>query len=194
MINDPAARATNKRRSAAFEWLREASLSENPYAEHAAVAMYEIARLIAIAQLAQPTFERKTNMSTLNSKLDSIKQLSLEPIPGDKALKAVKVARIDSIIVALGEDGTIYSNSVQSHLSYAVPHGCEGMRLGRVLDACIKLGVLSAKAVKEHKADAKARRDREERRYAASTVLSSVAKAGVKLTAKQIATLEQAAK
>lgn len=133
-------------------------------------------------------------MSRLNSKLDSINELRLEPLPGGKALKAVKVARIDTTIVALGEDGTIYSNSVQSHFSYPATHAREGMRLGRVLDACIKLGVLSAKAVKEHKADAKARQDREERKYAASDVLSSAAKAGLKLTEKQLATLEQAAK
>lgn len=133
-------------------------------------------------------------MSRLNSKLDSINELRLEPIQGGKAIKAVKVARVDSTIVVLGEDGTIYSNSVEAHFSYPVTHGREGMRLGRVLDACIKLGVLSSTAVAAHKADAKARQDREERKFAASQVLSSAAKAGVKLTARQQAQLEQAAK
>ena len=133
-------------------------------------------------------------MSRLNSKLDSINELRLEPLPGGKALKAVKVARIDTTIVALGENGTIYSNAVLSHFSYPVTHGREGMLLGRVLDACIKLGVLSPKVVAEHKADAKARHDREVRKSAAETVLYYAKEAGVKLTAKQTAQLEQAAK
>lgn len=133
-------------------------------------------------------------MSRLNSKLDSINELRLEPIPGGKAIKAVKVARVDSTIAVLGEDGTIYSNSVEAHFSYPVTHGREGMRLGRVLDACIKLGVLSAKAVAAHKADAKARQEREQRRCAAQAMLSNAADAGVKLTARQQAQLEQIAK
>ncbi len=133
-------------------------------------------------------------MSRLNSKLESINQLHLEPIPGGKAIKAVKVARIDTTIVVLGQDGTIYSNSVQSRISYPVEHAREGMRLGRLLDACIKLDVLSSKAVAEHKADAKAKHDRSSRREAAKSMLSDAATAGVKLTAKQIAQLEQAIK
>lgn len=133
-------------------------------------------------------------MSRLNSKLHSINELRLEPLPGGKALKAVKVARIDSTIVALGEDGTIYSNSVEAHFSYPVTHGREGMRLGRVLDACIKLGVLSSKAVAAHKADAKARQEKDARKFAAIAVLESATEACVKLTAKQLATLERAAK
>ena len=99
-------------------------------------------------------------MSRLNSKLDNINQLRLEPIPGGKAIKAVKVARVDSTIVVLAENGTIYSNAVSAGVSYPATHGRDGLRLGRMLDACIKLGVLTAKAVKAHKANAKADEER----------------------------------
>ena len=46
-MDDPAKNANNAQKSAAFEWLRNVSLSDDPAAEHAAVMMYEVANLRA---------------------------------------------------------------------------------------------------------------------------------------------------
>lgn len=52
MTIDPAVIATTRQKSAAFEWLRQTSLSKHKDSEHAAVMMYEIARLKTVATLA----------------------------------------------------------------------------------------------------------------------------------------------
>lgn len=42
---DPAARATDKQKYEAYEWLRSVSLSDNDESEYAAILMYEVARM-----------------------------------------------------------------------------------------------------------------------------------------------------
>lgn len=42
---DPAANASGEEKAAAFEWLRNVSVSDSPQAEPAAVLLYEIVRM-----------------------------------------------------------------------------------------------------------------------------------------------------
>lgn len=126
-------------------------------------------------------------MSTICSKIDSIDRLWFEPITA-KTIKVSKLTRVDNTIVALGTDGKIYTTGVISRVSYSC-HGDDG-KISRVLDGCIKLGALSTKAVRQHKEDVAKRMAIRDQKYAAKQLADYAERAGIELTAEQLAKIE----
>lgn len=129
-------------------------------------------------------------MTTICSKIDSIDRLWFEPIPA-KAVAVKKIVRVgDRTTVAVGENGKIYTNGVQSRVAYSC-HGNDG-RIADVLDGCIKLGVLTANAVRQHKSDVQSRLDKREKKWAAEHITSYAEKLGIEFSAEQIKVIEKA--
>jgi hypothetical protein len=122
-------------------------------------------------------------MSTICSKIESIDRLWFEPFSA-KAVKVVKACAVDTTIVAIGEDGKIYTNGVIKRIAYSC-HGDEG-KISRVLDGCIKLGVLSASAVRQHKSDVAARAKKREMRWAADQIEDYANRLGISFTDEQL--------
>lgn len=106
MTIDPAETATNQQKSAAFEWLRQTSLGEQKCSEHAAVMMYEVARLKTVATLAAAslaardkearaarTFENaQENFSKSGAEERAYSLAMAEASEADKALRDAPVA------------------------------------------------------------------------------------------------------
>ena len=124
-------------------------------------------------------------MSRIFSKIGDLNELRFEPLTA-AVVKVRKMTMIDQTIVALGEDGVIYTTGVRARLGYTDGH--EG-RLSRVLDGCVKLRVLSADAVRKHKEVCKARADAQHAKYLAKSIAETAAELGLNLTAAQKAKL-----
>jgi len=122
-------------------------------------------------------------MSGFESKIDALKKLRFEPFSA-KVVDVVKMIQVESTIVALGANGTIYSTAVKERLWYWC-HGDTGA-LSHTLDGCIKLGVLTALAVKEHKDSVTAWNKKRTEKYQAEYVLENAEKLKIKLTAAQL--------
>lgn len=123
-------------------------------------------------------------MSRFLSKVQSISDLKLEPFPNKRSVKVTRVAVSDGAIVALGADGTIYSNSVRKHCAY---HNLPP----RVMRSIVKLRVLSLEAVREHEHNVKVQREKEERYWRSQHVLECVAQLNLVLTGEQLRILKQ---
>lgn len=122
-------------------------------------------------------------MSIIISKVETLNQLRFEPITA-KVVKVVKMTRVnDRTTVVLGENGTIYTNGVQANIGYGGGH--HG-KLSDVIDGCVKLGLLSAAAAKEHKDWRAGQSERNEKRCAARNIKGYAVKLGLRLTAKQL--------
>lgn len=124
-------------------------------------------------------------MSTICSKIDSIDNLWFEPFP-TKPVATVKVCRVENIVVALGANGKIYTNGVQERVAYTGGH--DG-RLGYVLSGCIKLGVLTAKAVKQHKDDCIERQRKRDHKWNVEQLQTYTERLGIGLTPDQLKTI-----
>lgn len=124
-------------------------------------------------------------MSRILSKIGDLNELRFEPLTA-AVVKVRKMTMIDQTIVALGEDGVIYTTGVRARLCYTDGH--EG-RLSRILDGCVKLRVLSTDAVRKHKDACKARADEHNAKYLAKSIVETAEKLGLTLTATQKAKL-----
>lgn len=120
-------------------------------------------------------------MSTICSKIESIDRLWFEPIPA-KVTTVTKITRVDNITVALGANGKIYTNGVIDRCAYTQSH--DG-KLGRVLDGCIKLKVLSANAVRQHKEDSERRQAKRDRKWNVERFTEAAQALGIELTEDQ---------
>lgn len=120
-------------------------------------------------------------MSHIFSKYDKLNLLRFEPISA-KVVAVEKMTTIDGTIVVLGKDGVIYTTGVGKGFGYSLSH--EG-RLARVIDGCVKLGVLSAEAVAEHKAIQKAKAEQQSRKWEARRLVEAAERLGLNLTAHQ---------
>jgi exosome complex RNA-binding protein Rrp4 len=125
-------------------------------------------------------------MSHICSKIDSIDNLWFEPIPS-KVTAVSKITRIDNITVALGTNGKIYTNGVVAHVAYTAGH--DG-KLGAVLDGCIKLKVLSANAVRQHKEDSAKRQARRDRKWNVERFTEAAKALGIDLSEDQLKLVE----
>lgn len=124
-------------------------------------------------------------MSTIQSKFDDISKIRFEPLTA-AVVAVVKLTRVDRTVVALGANGTVYTDGVSAHCYYHDGH--EG-KLSRVLDGCVKLRLLTAKAVEQHKAATKARSDKAHNEWAAESIIDNAKDLGLNLTAAQQAKL-----
>jgi exosome complex RNA-binding protein Rrp4 len=120
-------------------------------------------------------------MSHICSKIESIDNLWLEPLPS-KVTTVTKITKVDNIIVALGANGKIYTNGVVSHVAYTAGH--EG-KLGAVLDGCIKLKVLSANAVRQHKEEAAKRQAKRDHKWNVERFTEAAKALGIALSEEQ---------
>ena len=122
-------------------------------------------------------------MSSICSKIESIDNLWFEPIPA-RATAVTKITRVSNITVALGANGKIYTNGVIDRVAYTGGH--DG-RLGAVLDGCIKLKVLSANAVRQHKEDSAKRQAKRDRKWNVERFTEAAKSLGIELSEDQIA-------
>lgn len=127
-------------------------------------------------------------MSSIASKVDSIRRLSIEPIPAGKPLKGATVYRTANTAVVVSKLGRIYSSSVTARRYYVSTSGA----LDATLDALAKLGVLTDAAVKEHRDDQQQRRVKRDRSYAAEDIFRCAKDLGLKLTKAQLAAIAKA--
>lgn len=121
-------------------------------------------------------------MTTICSKIESIDQLWFETIPA-KASGVTKITRVDNIIVALGTNGKIYTNGVVDRVAYTGGH--DG-RLSLVLDGCIKLKILSANAVRQHKEASAKRQAKRERKWQIERFVEAAKALGIELSEEQV--------
>ena len=126
-------------------------------------------------------------MSRLFSKIDAIENLQFEPLRA-KPVKALKAVCQNGTTVILGADGVIYLPHITSRVYYP----SSNRSLSDALDACIKMGVLTDKAVAEHRADEAARQVREENRYCAEYIVGYAQTLGVQFTKAQQKIIDKA--
>lgn len=119
-------------------------------------------------------------MSSFSSKIESIRNLWFEPMPATP-INVVKAVRTYETSAVLGADGKIYSNCI-------VKRVCYGNTAGRHIDlfhCCRKLGVLSAKVIKEHLDQQATAAKRRERSWAAAQLRDTAKTLGVALSPQQ---------
>lgn len=88
-------------------------------------------------------------MSWIISKVESIEALRFEPFP-TKPVNLAKMVRIgERVVVAVDERGRVFSTQVLKGVSYSLGSSSS---LDSTLEGCIRLGVLSAAAVRAHRA------------------------------------------
>lgn len=120
-------------------------------------------------------------MSTIISQVSSIYALRFEPLPSHP-LKNARFIRVDRTVLVQSSTGQLYTDAVHSGMAYSNAH--DG-RFESLLKACIKLGVLTPAAVKEHTAACAERAKRRDDAYAAAKVLAGAKELGIKLTKAQ---------
>ena len=120
-------------------------------------------------------------MSYIFSKYEELNRLRFEPITA-KVVAVEKMTTIGGTIVVLGKDGVIYTTGVSKGFGYSLSY--EG-RVARVIDGCVKLGVLSAEAVAEHKAIQKTKAEEQSRKWEARRLVEAAERLGLNLTAHQ---------
>lgn len=125
-------------------------------------------------------------MSSICSKIESIDNLWFEPFSA-KPVACKKVVSVEGTIVALGENGKIYSNGVIARVAYMGGH--DG-KISRVLDGCLKLKVLSANAVKQHKDDCQKRQDARDKKWNIERLTEAAEKLGIALSPEQLEKLK----
>lgn len=130
--------------------------------------------------------------SFVGSKVDSVGALRFLPI-GVKPFKVTRAVRVDNVVVFLDDRGRIYSSEVSDRVSYSI--GFKGLQ--KTFAACVKLGVLTAAAVREHKDHTTLEAARRDRSYAAQSLGNAARELGLKLTKAQrrraVGAIEEAA-
>jgi len=123
--------------------------------------------------------------SYLYSKIDSIHKLTFEPLRA-RVVKVIKACNINGTTVILGANGVIYCSGIKNRLAYSfTPRSLEN-----ALQACIKMGLLSDKAVQQHLDEEKERWGKSKRGYAAKEIVDAAKCLGIKLTKSQQAKID----
>jgi hypothetical protein len=126
-------------------------------------------------------------MSRLLSKIDAIEKLWFEPLRA-KPVKALKAVYQNGTTVILGADGVIYLPRITKRIYYQFSN----RSLGDALDACIKMGVLTDKAVAEHRANEAALQAKKENAYCAEYIVSNAQTLGIQFTKAQQKIIDKA--
>lgn len=130
-------------------------------------------------------------MSNIKSPVKSIADLRLYPI--SRRPKAVnRIVSSGDTIVAIDNEGLIYTNRVSDHTSYSFPN--EPKRFDEVLTCLRKLNAISPNAVAQHaKLRDEARKARTQA-WAARDLMGHAKLAGIKLTPQQVRQAKKLAK
>lgn len=126
-------------------------------------------------------------MTMLISKIDSINNLVFNPLKS-KPIRALKAVKQNGTTVILGADGEIYLNSIKSRVAYNFTN----RSLSDALDACIKMRVLSDKAVAEHRSNEAAREVNQEAMHCAKYISEHAKILGVAFTKAQQKIIDKA--
>ena len=121
----------------------------------------------------------------LFSKVDSVRKLMLYALP-TKPTDVALIVRTENVTVAVSSAGRLYTSQVESRRPYM-----RGKGLTHTLTCLKKLGVLTEAAIKEHdkiEADDTAAR---QRKSSAHWILEEAGRAGLKLSPKQRAYLQE---
>lgn len=125
-------------------------------------------------------------MSKLFSKIDDIAKLTFEPIRA-RVIIASKAVNSNGTTVILGANGTLYCSGIKTRLAYQNTT----RNLSAALDACIKMGLLTEKAVAQHRADEKAYFAKRARQWAADSIQSNAETLGIKFNQAQLKIINQ---
>jgi len=117
-----------------------------------------------------------------NSPVAAICDLRFEPFP-TKPRPIAKVVHVSGVTIGVTAQGVIYSSEVRKACHYSHDY------LHRTLAGCIKLGLLSEAALKEHKDYSDAQHRASMVRYHVGEVIDAAKPLGLKLTASQKAKL-----
>ena len=126
-------------------------------------------------------------MSKLFSKIDEIQKLQFEPLRA-KPVKVLKAVCQNGTTVVLGVDGAIYLTRITSRVYYQSTNRA----LSDALDACIKMGVLTDKAVAEHRANEAANQVKKENSYCAKYIVGHAETLGIQFTKAQQKIIDKA--
>lgn len=126
-------------------------------------------------------------MSHILSPIEDINRITIEPFPTNRQVRGARVVRIDRVVVAVDEKGQIYSTQVLSCCAYVF-----GANMEATLKGVQRLGLLSAKAAKQHNDMVALMAAKDERRWAANTIANVAKTLGLKLTNAQLGAIERA--
>lgn len=121
-------------------------------------------------------------MSTLASPVESIRSLAIHRLPAGKPMKIVKAIRYDGKTFMLGANGVVYSDAVRERGFYML--AAWGWAVSMV-NALVRLGVISRKDADTHIAAAKKVDDCRELKQAASGLVQYAEELGLRFTKKQ---------
>lgn len=127
----------------------------------------------------------------INSEIQSIANLRFNPLPlkPQKMLAAVRVPKgSGNVYVFVDAKGNIYSTEVRDRMSYSPMSNMEA-----TLTGCMRLGLLSASAVREHESLRKTEQCRRDKKFAASQIDEHAQILGLVLTKAQRAKIKAAA-
>lgn len=122
-------------------------------------------------------------MSTIASPVSEIEKLRFEPFPASKAVAVTKAVRHDRVVLAVGGNGTIYTQSVSEHAFYSF--GKWPFTDG-VINALYRAGVITHKAKAQHLKLAGERDARRSRSYHAAQIRDHAKALGIRLTKSQL--------
>lgn len=126
-------------------------------------------------------------MSHVTSPVKKIDELLIHRMPSGQVIPAVKAVKADGITFILGNDGKIYSNSVQDRAYY----GLTRWRFASPLvNALHRMGVITKNEAKAHIDACRRADEKRERQYACAQLSSYARKFGITLTANQKRTLK----
>lgn len=120
-------------------------------------------------------------MSTIQSPVKSIQDLSFEPFPA-KPLNNVRIARKENTIVAVTTTGMIYTNRVSSHSFYLLG---DNPFFDEVFVCLGKLKILTDGHIAQHRAQVEKIHNKNKVHYALRDIEEKAADLGIKLTSSQ---------
>jgi hypothetical protein len=124
----------------------------------------------------------------IQSKIADIEQLRLYPFPV-RPVAVARAVRTGRATVAIGKDGRIYTTQADAAVYWTTVD-----RKADTIACLVKLNMLSAKAVAQHRAAEQEETRARAIKYAADSVLDNAAVAGITLTKAQHKQLLAAAK
>lgn len=123
----------------------------------------------------------------IHSKIADIESLRFYPLPV-RPVAVVRAVRSGRAYVAIGKDGRIYTSQADAQVYWTTID-----RKADTIACLIKLNMLSATAVAQHRAAEKAEAQARAKKYAAGAVIDNAEVAGITLTAGQLKKLKAAA-
>ena len=115
----------------------------------------------------------------IQSKVDAIDKLRIFALP-PRPIDVAKAVRTNRTIVVVDKAGRVYSSEANVTMFWSTTR-----RLENTIDCLIKMKLLSAAAVRQHKEAAAVEEAAKSRRWASDSILENAERAGIKLTAAQ---------